>query len=154
MGSDVGLMVIILVSFVLMLSPVCLVYLFSLSVFSCRWVLFPYISARSSAKSRFSKWLNIVHCMPRLLSDVACLCIQSITTRKRIRDIMQPCLTSDLTLNFIGWHYIQSYRRTPSQGYISSLEFHRLSELSITFPSVHCQMPFWNLCSLWTVTAR
>jgi hypothetical protein len=67
---------------------------------------------------------------------------------------MLPCLTPDLTLNFIGWHYIQSYRRKPSQGYISSLEFHRLSELSITFPSVHCQMPFWNLCSLWTVTAR
>lgn len=59
---------------------------------SLRWWKFRLISSR---KSRSSSWLVRVHCMPVLLSFVACLITQSITIRG---DKRHTCLTPVFTL--------------------------------------------------------
>ncbi len=97
---------------VLILSPTCLAKLFSLSVLTCMSYWLVDRRARSSAKSRSSSWENRVHWMPLDLSAVVLVVIQSMVTRKRIGEMMHPCLTPDCTRN----HSVRSFKDLPQNG--------------------------------------
>ena len=82
-----------------MCRPVRFVKLLSQLDFSWRWLWVAEMTARSSAKSRSSKHENKGHWIPQGRSDVVLRITQSITTRNKIGERMQPCLTPDLTGN-------------------------------------------------------
>ncbi|CAL8406454.1 unnamed protein product [Arctogadus glacialis] len=84
--------------------------LFSLSVLVCMLYWLVNRRARSSAKSRSSSWENRVHWMSLGLSAVVLVVIQSMATRKRIGEMMHPCLTPDCTEN----HSERVARATPN----------------------------------------
>ena len=61
-------------------------------------VTFSLCAIRSSAKSVSSSWKNSVHWMPLCLSAVVlAVMIQSMASRKRIGEMMHPCLPPDCT---------------------------------------------------------
>ena len=68
-------------------------------VFSCMWVWLVDRTARSSAKSRSSRWLNIFHWIPRGRSDIVWHMIQSIVIRNRMGERTQPWRTPDFIWN-------------------------------------------------------
>lgn len=84
----------------LMFKPTCMAKLFSLSVFSWRCLNFVENTARSFAKSSSSSCEKGVYWMPLGLSAVVFHIIQSIVTRKRIGEMIQPCCTPDFTGNY------------------------------------------------------
>ena len=88
-----------LLFFWLMCRPVCIAKLLSRLDFFWRWLWVVDMTARSLTKSRSSKHENRVHWIPRGRSDVVLGIIQSITTRNKVGERMQPCLTRDLTGN-------------------------------------------------------
>ena len=83
-------------------SPTSSENLLSRFVFSCMCAYFTASTARSSAKSRSSRNDVRVHWIPQGASDVVWLMTQSITTRKRMGDRMQPCLTPNLTSTILS----------------------------------------------------
>ena len=83
----------------LILSQTFLAKLLRLSVFglhvACYWLL----DGRARSQSRSCSWENRVHWMPLGLSVVVFVVIQSIAARKRIVEMMHPCLTPNCKEN-------------------------------------------------------
>ena len=181
-GDAVGAMTnITLVFFWLMCRLVCIAKLLSRLDFSWRWWLWVAdMTARSSAKSRSSKHENGLHWIPRGRSDVVLRTTQSITTRNKIRERMQPCLTPDLTGNdsvrvysTVTLHLKCSYNvlnmmATILCGIPYALKIvQRLSRWTLsnaflktmkliykgTFHSIHCSMMF-RKAKIWSMQPR
>ena len=82
-----------------MCRPVCFAKLLSQWQFSWRWLRVAGMTAISSAKIRSSKCENMFHWIPRGLSEVVSRITQSMTTRNRILERIQPWSAPDLTLS-------------------------------------------------------
>ena len=63
------------------------------------WTCFDDRRAISSAKSRSSSVVNMDHVMLLFLSLMVFLITQSMATRNKMGEMMQPYLTPDLTAN-------------------------------------------------------